>query len=184
MTVREAIQTDLKQIAIGCLYLLTNKATLEFPTSSRAHPSYRVVVSLTPGSLFRSSDQIFFPFFVHWGLWHDAIAPVLMNKDVQVFVRDNPNLRVMPNFILLRNPLDVDTLIDKIADYLFESMIETGYLPPEPEADPDDPAEVFGPVEDVNTDGDPIGSPNAKTGVDSELFHPDGSPKLVYRSVD
>ncbi len=183
MSVREVIQGDLEQLAIGCLYLLTNKATLEFPTSNRAHPSTRVVVHLTPGSVFRPGDQVFFPYWVRWALWHDAIAPVLLNKDVQVIVRDNPNLRVMQNVILLRNPLDVQTLIDKIAEYLYDSMIETGYLPPEDD-DPEVTGAPDGPTEDTDTDGDSIESPDAKTGVDSDLFHPDGSPKLVYQSVD
>lgn len=171
---------NIRQIAVGCLYLLTNKATLDFPGSDRSKPSRDVVVGLATRSLHRKSDQVYFPFKLGWGVWHDAIAPVLTNKDVQVIVEDNPSLRVQPNDYLIRHSL-YDDLVSKIEAYLLVSLVSKGYLPGEmlPE-DGDD-----GVLESCPSDPAPVNwNPGGSDSVDPDLRHPDGTPKLTYQVVD
>lgn len=172
---------NLERLAVGCLYLLTNKATLEFPSTSRAHPSFEVVVNRTPGQLFRSGDWVYFPFSVDTGVWHQAVVPVLENKDVRFYVRDNPTLRVQANVVLLYTD-DFGTLITKIEAYLRESFVQAGYLPATYSTVAAMEAEApVGPVEDIEDGGEPIVYP---TVLDPDLYHPDGTPKLSYRVVD
>jgi hypothetical protein len=177
----QSVGWNLERLAVGCLYLLTNKATLEFPTTSRAHPSFEVVVNRTPGTMFRSGDWVYFPFSVETGVWHQAVVPVLENKDVQVYVTDNPSLRVFPNLILITIE-QVEDLISKIEAYLRESFVSAGYLPAgfSQEAVQEAGAPE-GPAVDADDGGEPIVYPET---VDPDLYHPDGTPKLSYRVVD
>jgi hypothetical protein len=180
--VAEVRSSELRRLAIGCLYLLTNKATLEFPTTTRAHPSFFVLVNRTPRTMFRSGDHVYFPFMVGTHLWHQAVVPVLENKDVQVIVGDNPSLRVRPNYDLITLE-QYDTLIRKIETYLRDSMVDTGYLPAEARSTYEQ--EQNAPV--GPTEPDPAGDPidYDPTGVvDPDVQHPDGTPKLSYNVVD
>jgi len=179
------VSTDMRRLAIGCLYLLTRKATLEWPTSTAAHPSYFVKVTRTAQGPFREGHNIYFPFMVPTAQWHEAVVPVLQNKDLQVYVMDNPSLRVHPNLILIAIE-QVDVLIEKIEFYLLESFIAAGFLP-----------ESFSPSAAVAEEGAPTGGPAEETppgepivwnplneGAPDIDLHPDGTPRLSYRIVD
>jgi len=178
-----ACHVDTRTLAVGCLYLLVNKATLEFPGSNRAAPSGKVVVNLTPGGIYRPGDRAYFPFWVYWGLWHEAVVPVLEDKDVQVIVTDNSSLRVHVNLALLQYD-QIDTYVDKIEWYLRKSLVETGWLPAEcagieEEEEAGIPSTCPAPPPETNW------NPDGPTGPDvDDLFHPDGTPKLVYKVVD
>jgi len=173
---------DTRTLAIGCLYLLTNKATILFPGSSRAHPSLQVVVDLATHGAFRDADIVRFPFWVYWGVWHDAIVPVLHDKDVQVIVTSNPSLRVWQNQVLL-NLKQYDELISKIESYLIASLVKAGYLPGDFNPTEPPPPEVpeTCPPEPLGVNWNPQGTVNPDT---TALLHPDGSSKLTYKVVD
>jgi hypothetical protein len=173
---------DVRTLAVGCLYLLTNRATLEFPGSSRSHPSGKVVVNITPGGFYRHGDRAYFPFWVYWGLWHEGVVPVLENKDVQVIVTDNPSLRVNVNLSYLQFG-QVDVLINKIEWYLKKSLVETGWLPASCAGFEEVEEEILStcPPAPAEKNWNPLGP----TGPDVQnLFHPDGTPRLVYNVVD
>ena len=176
---------DLKTIAVGCVYLLTNKATLYFPSTARSHPSHRVVVDLANRPLFRESDRAYFPFFVWWGAWHEAVVPVLDNKDVQVIVRTNTSLRVHQNRTVIGLG-HYKTLIAKVQDYLTDSFVTAGYLPTSfsPEATASAVQDALPPV--VLPEGEPLVlNPLGPVGPDvDDLYHPDGTPRLSYNIVD
>jgi len=173
----ENLHFDLRTLAVGCLYLLTNRATLHFPGSDVSKPSGKVVVDLTAKPLFRDGDRVYFPFFVYWGAWHEAVVPVLENKDVQSFVRDNPSLRVHSNFILLELG-QYDVYIRKLEEYLKDSLCAAGYIPCETEEEPGIP-ETCPPAPT------PVSYPSHPSGPDADAFyHPDGTPKLTYKVVD
>ena len=184
---------NIKQIATGCLYLLTNKATLHFPGSDRSKPSREVVVDMATMGPYRSSDRTYFPFKLGWAVWHEAIVPVLESKDVQVIVVDNPSLRVHQNKILISLEL-YDELVRKIEAYLLDSLVAHGYLPsifaplPEPVEEPDAscpvPSQVvWNPSAPPGTPGGPP-NPDGTPVVDDDTTHPDGTPKQEYPIVD
>lgn len=165
----------LTSLATACLYVLTNRANLYFPQSSRSHPSPTVVVDLTPKPPYRGGDRAYFPLIVGWAVWHEAVTPVLLNPDVQFLTRDNVGLRQRQNTDLLALG-EFNTLIAKLKDYLRSSLIEHEYMPPDP---PSENA-VQGPLHE-----EPAGAPIVLPPVPSPVFyHPDGTPRLTYNIVD
>jgi len=173
------IPYKLRQIAVGCFYLLTNKATLYFPGSDRSKPSRTVVVDMATSGPYRDSDRTYFPFKLGWAVWHEAIVPVLENKDVQVIVRENPSLRVHQNKILVTLEL-YDELVQKIEAYLLASLAEWGYIPESylpPEVEEPDGTCPAGPTEVT-------WNPSAPETVDPESVHPDGTPRQIYQTHD
>lgn len=190
MASTQHIEVDLTGLSVGCLYLLTNQAVLTFPTSTRAHPSFQVMIdrgAAATRNLYRQSDRVYFPFFVNWNVWHEAVVPVLLNKDVQVMVADNPSLRVHPNLTLIVLE-DYDGLLDRLSAYLIDSLIAAGFLPPETDPFHGDvlEAEANAPADGGSGDGDPIvPNPDTPAGtVDLEFYHSDGTLKLSYNVVD
>jgi len=179
---------DLRTIAVGCVYLLLNKATLYFPGTNRSGPSHKVIVDLGSKTLLRPSDRVYFPFFVYWGAWHDAVKPVLDDKAVQVIVRDNPSLRVQLNKSLIDHQ-QYDELLSLMERRLLDSFARTGYLPIElsPTVTAEEELEEATTSEASDTpDGEPIvQNPAGPTGPDVDnLYWPDGTKKLVYNIVD
>lgn len=71
---------DLERIALGCVYLINQKAVVEFPNTTRSHPSDYAVVILSPGKLLRDGDAAFFPFKVPWDLWQNVVVPLLQGE--------------------------------------------------------------------------------------------------------
>ena len=174
----DPLHFHLRTLAVGCVYLLTNRATLEFPGSEIAKPSDRVVVNLTARGLFRDGDRVYFPFSVYWGAWHEAVVPVLKDKDVQVIVRDNPSLRVQQNAYLLSHG-QVDVLIEKIEWYLRRSLCAAGYIPCDQQETETLPGSCPPAPTEINY------TPTGPTGPDvNTVNHPDGTPKLTYKIVD
>ena len=177
MTIPPARTSDLRALAIGCLYVLTGNAMLEFPGSGRSKPSLKVVVNHRPGFLFRRGDATYFPFWVRWDLWHNGVVPVLQDEAVQTYVANTPSLRIHQNAILLHLK-DYETYIEKLIVYLTNSFIDAGYLPetmrPVPEPDPIEPDPSCEPV-----DRNPQDYPR-----DPVLQHSDGTPRLTYNTVD
>ena len=68
---------QVNQLAVGCVYLLFNKARLDFPGSTVAHPSLYVVVSRTTHPIVDSGAESQFPFEVPWDIWELGVVPVL-----------------------------------------------------------------------------------------------------------
>ena len=190
MATTQYIEVNLTSLSVGCLYLLTNQGVVSFPNSTRSHPSSRVLVdrgAAATHSLFRQSDRMYFPLLVRWDVWHQAVVPVLLNKDVQVMVGDNPSLRVHQNMARIALK-DYEALLHRLSAYLVESLITSGFLPPEtsPHYGAAQEAVENAPAEGGSEDGDPIiQNPDTLADtVDSEFYHADGTPKLSYRVVD
>lgn len=119
---------NLKQVAVGCLYLLTGRAILEFPQSTQGHPSGKVYVTRSANSALRGGDQVYFPFSVPQDWWHKVVVPVLLNPDVRIYVRDRLSLTNELNQSLLALE-EFDTLIARILSYLKISCVTAGYAP-------------------------------------------------------
>lgn len=177
MTILPARSSDLRALAVGCLYVLTGNAMLDWPGSGRSKPSLRVVVNHRPGRLFQRGHATYFPFWVRWDLWHHGVVPVLLNEDVQTYVATNLSLRVEQNAVLLHLK-DFETYIEKLIAYLTDSFIDAGYLPEAmrvfSDPEPIEPDPLCEPIE-----RNPLGFPR-----DPVLQYPDGTSRLTYNVVD
>lgn len=124
-----AFQFDLRQLAVGILYLNLGSADLEFPTTSRSHPSYRVQVTRTPTSALRDDHERLFPFFVWWDVWRRVVAPLFEDGSVLVKVLDgtNESLRIQINRAMLA--ISLEDLLMKIEQALLRRYEAQGYLP-------------------------------------------------------
>jgi len=68
-----------RTLAIGCACYIKGWAVLNFPQSTRAHPSYWVMVSRstsTPRNL-PIGDSFGFPLGVAWDVWQGVVVPTL-----------------------------------------------------------------------------------------------------------
>jgi len=122
-------QVDLHRLAVGILYLNLGRAKLDFPTRSRSHPSYTVLVSLSaPESLLRDSDRSLFPIWVRWDVWERVVVPLFADGSVlvRVLFGVNDTLRHQINREMLRNNLD--ELITKIEQAVLRGYEEQGFV--------------------------------------------------------
>ena len=71
------LEKETERLAVGVVYLLYKRATTNFPSSTRAHPSYLVYVQRSATSELRPGDRAYFPFQVTWFIWEECIVPVL-----------------------------------------------------------------------------------------------------------
>lgn len=72
------IQLDaLRTLAVGLVHIQWGNAGLEWPTTSRAHPSWWVWIVLTPKGPLWESGSMVFPMKVRWDLWERVIVPFL-----------------------------------------------------------------------------------------------------------
>lgn len=85
--VANQLEVDLQRLSIGILYLMVGRGTLDFPTTSAAHPSYWVVVNRTVGPLLRPEDARIFPFQVRWHLWENLVVPIWQDPALHVRAR-------------------------------------------------------------------------------------------------
>ena len=108
----------LEALAVGCLYILLEKATVFFPTSTRAAPSHQVVTELGFGTLLRSGDRRYFPMVVRWNIWQEGIVPVLTDTSLQVTIKR-----------MVSNRTSVEPCLDLLKTRLLESLQGAGYLP-------------------------------------------------------
>lgn len=173
-------QQDLERVAVACMYLLLDKAALNFPGTSRAHPSELVVISLKPGGLLRDSDRAYFPLSVWWYVWEQGVVPVLKDEANQVKTSTG-SLRNKLNLSLVDGK-EWDVIVQRIVDALQAHMQTEGLLPSpatEAVATTDSPS------------GEPIVTPTLVPSVESslptpdqdDLLWPEGHPKLVYPEV-
>jgi len=123
-------QFDLYQWAVGVLYLNLGRAGLEFPTTTRAHPSYQVQVLLQPGGgLLDEAHSKLFPFLVRWDIWQQVVTPLFDDGSVLVKVgaEQNETLRQWINKEALLT--DPESLLLKIKQALLLGMEARGYVP-------------------------------------------------------
>ena len=122
--------TDLNLWATGVLYLNLGRASVEFPTVTRAHPSYRVHVTLTPKGPLNEGHRKMFPFEVRWDIWQRVVVPLFVAGDalVKVGAETNETLRQWINreYLLTNYP----GLILKIERLLLANLEAEGYVPP------------------------------------------------------
>lgn len=118
---------DLYQLAVGVLHLNLDRAAVLFPSMTRAHPSYEVVVSLSARGPLWPEHQKLFPFRVRWNVWQEVVVPLFAAGAVLVKVgaEQNETLRQWVNRAMLED--DPQGLIDKIAQMLLLGFQEKGY---------------------------------------------------------
>ena len=172
------LETNLRRLSVGIFYLLAERAITDFPGSTRAAPSVKVVVSLTARGVLRSGDKIFFPFSVPWDIWQQAIVPVLTDLNLQIR-RDTGNLRAYLNTTALRTRADSEVFILRIRAALEASLQTAGFL----EADAatttvtpvaGEPVVRRGTVGDDDFDRDDL----------VVLLHPEGHARIQHAEVD
>lgn len=137
---------EIHQIAVGCMYILLRRGMIDFPGSSVAHPSLKVVVSRASGEALRGGDDVYLPFSVAWDVWEFAVVPVLKDPAYQVFHPDGTRNHVNLALIQLR---DYDQYLNILTHALKDKMQLEGFIPP-------DDDEVVVPESDLEGDGDPI----------------------------
>jgi hypothetical protein len=122
-------QYDLYQLAVAVLYLNLDRAVLDFPTLTRAHPSYKVFVGLSPKGPVIEDHRKLFPMQVRWDIWQRVVVPVFVDGSVlvKVGVSKNTTLRQWINREYLNG--DMETLLLKIGQMLLSGLQEGGYVP-------------------------------------------------------
>jgi len=120
---------DLRQLAVGILYLNLGRASVRFPTTTPAHPSYNVFVDLTPPlGLLADSHRIYFPFSCRWDVWDQVVVPIITDADVLVKTATQPSLRNQAQ----RTPLligDIEAVLEKIGQAILRGYKTAGYVP-------------------------------------------------------
>ncbi len=124
-------QYDLYQLAVGVLYLNLGRASVNFPTTTRAHPSYYVQVVQVPGSgPVSEAHRKLFPFQVQWALWQQVVVPLFAAGYVLVKVPEEQSetLRneINREYLLTGN---IEPLLAKIQQALLDGCIAQGFLP-------------------------------------------------------
>ena len=139
--------SGIYQIAVGCFYILMRRGQIDFPGSSRAHPSLEVVVNRAGPEVIRSGDAAFFPFSVRWDVWQFGVVPLLEDPAYQVFHPDGT--RNQNNLSLIRRG-DYNTYINYLADVLRSRLQTLGFIPATPSEN------TTTQDSDLEGDGDPI----------------------------
>jgi len=160
---------DTRQIAVGILHLNLGHAVMDFPGSTRAHPSRWAVVSLSAKGPLESQFRRYFPFQVIWHLWELVVVPVLQDPEYQVITRTG-SLRNQINDQSLELR-DYNTLLGKIEEGIVLQMQVVGILPA-------DEVTLPPPSEEAHEEtGGGTGLP------DGDLRWPEGHFRLVYPVV-
>lgn len=122
---------ELHRWSVGVLYLNLGLAVLNFPTTTRAHPSFHVQVALAPRELLQDDHRTYFPFSVRWDIWERVIVPLFADGSalVKVHAATNETLRQWINreYLETRNH---DALLAKIQQMLLAGLEASGYVPP------------------------------------------------------
>jgi len=140
-------QLDLQQLAVGIFYINLRRAGVEFPTTTRAHPSYRVQVTLVPPlALLNAQHRALFPFFVRWDIWRNVVAPLFEDGSSLVKINTGSLRNEMNRQHLLAR--DIEPLLLKIQQDLLNRLIENNYAPAD--------ATVTGFVEEPAPPGEPV----------------------------
>ena len=124
-------QAELRRWSVGVLYVNLGLAVVDFPTSTRAHPSYLVHVALSPREPLTGGHRALFPFQVRWDIWQRVVVPMFAAGDalVKVGADTNETLRQWLNREYLTTG-DYDTLIQKIEVLMLARLEAEGYVPP------------------------------------------------------
>jgi len=123
-------QQDLRRLAAGVLYMNMGRAAPNFPTSTRAHPSYQVFVDLTPpADALRDPLAYLFPFKVSWVIWQRVIVPLFEDGSVLVKVVEEVSHSLRHPMNQLRWSQDLLGLIQTIEKELLVAMETEGFLP-------------------------------------------------------
>jgi len=175
-------QKDVQKIAVGCLYLMLEKAIFSFPGSTNAAPSYWVVIRLAYGDPVRGGDTVNFPFQVIWHVWERVVTPILLDESLWM-----KGIRAPKRNVELASLGQWDTLIENIREALMAKLREQGYLPLTEEQVEVAAAALVVTV-DPEGDGEPVvrdpDAPGGEAGaVDGILRWPDGHLKLTYPIV-
>lgn len=145
---------NLRQLALGVLYINLGRAAPRFPSTTAAHPSYKVFVDLTPPvGLLDASHRGFFPFQVRWDLWEKVVVPVVEEGDVLVKRAARSSLRneMTREWVLISQH---GTLLASIEEALRVKMVAGGYMPADDASGVEAP-EVAEVVEPGTNDGSP-----------------------------
>lgn len=128
------LDLDLDRIATALLYLTVGRAVVDFPTTTAAHPSYWVTVSLTVGGPILKDDAHRFPMSIQWDVWQNVVVALWEDPTWQFRVTEevDPNLRIALNEALV-NLQAYDEMLTKIRALLLSRYIERGYIPKEAE---------------------------------------------------
>mgnify|MGYP006971703988 CR=1 FL=1 len=172
-------QKDVQRIAVGCLYLMLEKAIFSFPGSTNAAPSFWVVVRLAYGDPVRGGDTVNFPFKVIWHVWERVVTPILLDESLWM-----KGVRAPKRNVELAHLGQWDTLIGNILQALMTKLRAEGYLPlTEDEVEATAAALVV--TVDPEGDGEPlVRNPGGEAGaVDGSLTWPSGHLKLTYPIV-
>lgn len=156
-------KNDLRQLAVAVLYLNLDRAGVDFPTTTRAHPSYLVHVTRVPGKdVLEGSHRKLFPFLVSGDFWQRVVVPLFADASTLVKVHEehNETLRQQINREYLLTG-DHQTLIAKIEQALIDGAVAQGFLP-EGTTEEGFIAEPEAPGEPVVPPGTNDGSPYAR----------------------
>ena len=74
----------LKALAVGMVHVYFGNAIIEWPTTSRAHPSWWVWIVLTPKGPRWEGASSYFPMKVRWDVWDSVVAPQFKEYDWKV----------------------------------------------------------------------------------------------------
>lgn len=159
MSLLSPFQIDLRTLALSVIYINLGRAAPNFPTTSRAHPSYWVYVDLIPpGGLLSPDHRTYFPNRVRWDIWkcvvagffQDAAGLIKIHGETQVAlsVESIPepsqlllieinSSGVLSEVQTLRNQVnldyicrqDIEPLILKVESLLLTGMIDCGFVP-------------------------------------------------------
>lgn len=167
------IEREVQRIALGCLYVLLDKAAISYPNSNRAAPSDEVVVDST-ADLLRDGDRVYFPFKVGWAIWQRGVVPVLAAYRLK---KTSGTLRYQIRQSLV-DACAFDRLLSEITQHLITSFKSAGFL----SADP-----VVVPVV-AQQEGEVVVRRNVRADgydeVDVQVtLHPDGHQKKTYDEV-
>jgi len=125
-TTAQLQDAGLVRLAEGCVHLLAENATLEFPSSTRAAPSRMVTVALTPKGPMWGGAAKAFPFQVPWNVWQQAVVPVL--EDTQHQIRHGDGTVNSYNVDLVERRA-WDDLVGRMVGALVDSFQTQGFLP-------------------------------------------------------
>jgi hypothetical protein len=116
------VEEDLKRQAVAVLFVQVGAALLDFPTTSRSHPSSHAYLQLSPRWSDRLGHREYFPMRVRWDYWQNVVVPVLADESLRVQVAKYQEAIGSGNFTLI---------LDDIRVALKRGAEANGFLPVE-----------------------------------------------------
>lgn len=112
----------MKNLAVGCFYILRGQAEPLFPFAVVGSPSKTVRVVRTALRLRRPGDEAYFPIHVDWKIWNNAVVPILEDERFQF------EHKVVSDYWMSSED-KIAQFIKNLEEALVESFQEKGYLP-------------------------------------------------------